>query len=132
MKLRPKLLVRAFLGTVCIISISAAFAQNQSTSPSSAPSPVLPPGTSVSSGTTGTTSSTAAGAPNEAEMMKQMMEMSKLNENHKLLSSMDGTWSYKVKFWMNGDPPSTPEESSGTAVRKSIMGGRFAVMDVTG
>ena len=70
--------------------------------------------------------------PNQDEMMKQMMEMGKVNENHKLLSGLDGTWNYKIKFWMNGDPSSKPEESSGTAIRKSMMGGRFTVMDVSG
>jgi hypothetical protein len=79
-----------------------------------------------------TAASPAAGQPNEAEMMKQMMELSKLNENHKLLASLDGTWSYTVKMWMNGDPSSKPDISKGTAVRKSIMGGRYAMMDITG
>ena len=65
-------------------------------------------------------------------MMKQMMELSKLNENHKLLSSLDGNWNYTIKFWMNPDPNAKPEESKGTAVRKSIMDGRFSIMDVTG
>ncbi len=61
----------------------------------------------------------ATGQPNEAEMMKQMAELAKLNENHKLLASMAGTWSYIVKFWMApGAPPST---STGTAVRKAMM-----------
>ena len=73
-----------------------------------------------------------SGMPSEAEMMKQMIELSKLNENHKLLSSLDGTWNYTVKMWMNGDPSTKPQESKGTAVRKSIMDGRFSVMDVTG
>jgi Protein of unknown function (DUF1579) len=76
--------------------------------------------------------SPGAGQPNEAEMMKQMMEMAKLNENHKLLSSLDGTWNYTVKFWMNGDPNSKPEISKGTATRESIMGGRYVVMQVQG
>ena len=70
--------------------------------------------------------------PNQDEMMKQMMEMGKVNENHKLLASLDGTWNYTIKMWMNGDPSTKPEESKGTAVRKSMMGGRFTVMDVTG
>jgi hypothetical protein len=109
---------------------SAVFAQDEKSSPSTAPSPVLPPGTSTSSGTGAGAGGTAM--PNQDEMMKQMMEMGKLNENHKLLSGLDGTWSYKIKFWMNGDPTSKPEESSGTAIRKSIMGGRFTVMDVSG
>ena len=65
-------------------------------------------------------------------MMKQIMELSKLNENHKLLSSLDGNWNYTIKFWMNPDPNAKPEESKGTAVRKSIMDGRFSIMDVTG
>jgi hypothetical protein len=74
----------------------------------------------------------ASGQPNEAEMMKQMMELSKLNDNHKLLASLDGTWSFTNKMWMNGDPTSKAEESKGTAVRKSMMDGRYFSMDVTG
>ena len=64
--------------------------------------------------------------------MKQMMEMAKLNENHKLLTSLDGTWTFVNKMWMNGDTSSKPQESKGTAVRKSMMGGRFVTMDVSG
>jgi hypothetical protein len=73
-----------------------------------------------------------SGQPNPQEMMKQMMELSKLNENHKLLSGLDGNWNYTIKFWMNPDPNAKPEESKGTAVRKSMMDGRYCVMDVTG
>src|SRR5881275_2803082 len=58
------------------------------------------------------------GQPSAANM-QQMMEMSKLNENHKLLSSGDGTWDYIVKMWMDGDTSKKPQESKGTAVRKS-------------
>ena len=74
----------------------------------------------------------ASRQPNDAEMMKQMMELSKLNDNHKLLASLDGTWSFINKMWMNGDPTSKAEESKGTAVRKSMMDGRYFSMDVTG
>src|SRR6266436_4066189 len=80
----------------------------------------------------GTGASAPTGQPNAADMMKQMMELSKLNENHKLLSSLDGNWDYTIKFWMNPDPNAKPDESKGTAVRKSIMDGRFSIMDVTG
>jgi uncharacterized protein DUF1579 len=59
-----------------------------------------------------------------------MMEMAKLNENHKLLASMAGTWSYTVKMWM--DPKGTPTESTGTAVRKSVMDGRYLTGDYSG
>jgi hypothetical protein len=74
----------------------------------------------------------AASAPSEAEMMKQMMELSKMNENHKLLSSLDGNWTYTIKMWMNPDPSAKPQESKGTATRKSVMGGRYVMMDVSG
>jgi hypothetical protein len=70
--------------------------------------------------------------PNPQEMMKQMMELSKLNENHKLLTDLDGNWNYTIKMWMNPDPNAKPQESKGTATRKSVMGGRFVMMDVTG
>jgi hypothetical protein len=66
------------------------------------------------------------------KMMQQMAEMSKLNENHKLLSSLDGNWDYTIKFWMNPDPKAPPQESTGTAVRKTVMDGRYVTMDVTG
>jgi len=81
------------------------------------------------------TNASAPGQPSAADMQKmmaQMMEMSKVNENHKLLSSGDGTWDYTVKMWMDGDTSKKPQESKGTAVRKSIMDGRFVQMDVTG
>jgi hypothetical protein len=62
--------------------------------------------------------------------MKQMMELSKLNENHKLLASTAGTWSYTVKMWM--DPSGKPTESTGTATRKAIMDGRYVSGEYTG
>jgi Protein of unknown function (DUF1579) len=73
-----------------------------------------------------------SGQPNPQEMMQQMMELGKMNENHKLLSSLDGNWNYTIKFWMSPDPNAKPQESKGTAIRKSIMGGRYVTMDVTG
>ena len=82
------------------------------------------------------TSVTATAAqPNAEEMQKmmaQMMELSKLNENHKLLASLDGTWNCNVKMWMDGDTSKKPDVSKSTAVRKSIMDGRYVIMDVTG
>jgi hypothetical protein len=71
-----------------------------------------------------------AGQMNDAEMMKQMMALSKLNENHKLLAQLAGTWKYDVKMWMAPDAP--PMLSKGTAVRKPIMDGRYFVLNVTG
>jgi hypothetical protein len=97
-----------------------SFAQSPATSPAtaSAPSAAQP--------------ATASGQPNPQEMMKQMLEMSKLNENHKLLSSLDGNWTFNIKTWFNPDPNAKPQESKGTGIRKTIMGGRYVMMDVTG
>jgi len=75
-------------------------------------------------------SSPAAAGPPSAEDMHKMMEMAKLNENHKMLGELAGTWSYTVKMWM--DPSAPPQESKGTAVRKAIMDGRFFIGDFTG
>ncbi|HYR23901.1 MAG TPA: DUF1579 domain-containing protein [Chthoniobacterales bacterium] len=107
----------------------SSFAQQTTTSPStgSFAAPAKPSG--------GTGASAPTGQPSAADMqkmMQQMMEMSKLNENHKLLSSLDGDWDYSIKFWMNPDPNAKPQESKGTATRKSIMGGRYCTMDVSG
>ena len=99
-----------------------SFAQNPAVSPAVASSPAAAAGTVTA----------PTGQPNPQEMMKQMMELSKLNENHKLLASMDGNWNYTIKFWMNPDPNAKPQESKGTATRKSVMGGRYFVMDVSG
>jgi Protein of unknown function (DUF1579) len=100
---------------------TSSFAQREPTSPATASSPV-----------TASQAAPATGQPNPQEMMKQMMEMSKLNDNHKLLADMDGNWNYTIKMWMNPDPNAKPQESKGTATRKSIMGGRYFVMDVNG
>src|SRR5262245_25298162 len=97
-----------------------SFAQSPATSPATA------------TGSTAAQPLTATGQPNPEEMMKQMMEMSKLNENHKLLADMNGNWNYTIKMWMNPDPSAKPQESKGTATRKSTMDGRYFVMDVTG
>ena len=108
--------------TILFATLIAApsFAQSPATSPVtvSAPSAAQP--------------ATVTGQPNPQEMMKQMIEMSKLNENHKLLSSLDGNWNFAIKMWMNPDPNAKPQESKGTATRKTVMGGRYVMMDVTG
>src|SRR5437868_12448588 len=118
-----------------------SFAQTSETSPSPTPSPTITlspsgltnPSIGLSPSATLSPSAaqaTAAGQPNQLEMMKQMMELSKLNENHKLLKDLAGTWSYNITMWM--DPNAPPTKSSGTSVTKPIMDGRFFVTDVTG
>ncbi len=77
-----------------------------------------------------TEAAVSAQKPDDAEMMAKMMELSKLNDNHKLLAATAGNWSYVVKMWM--DPKGNPTESTGTAVRKSLMDGRFVSGDYSG
>ncbi len=119
--------------SLLLIAVLALPAFAQELAPSAAPSPSGATSSSgASASSTVATSPIAAPSaqPNEAEMMNQMMELAKLNENHKLLADLDGTWKYTVTMWMAPNAP--PMKSSGTAVRKSIMGGRFFTMDVTG
>jgi hypothetical protein len=110
--------------TPIIAAISAAFIAvssfGQGSSPSAGSSPVAAP------------SGGQPTAEQMQQMMQQMVELSKLNENHKMLADLNGTWSYTVRMWMDPSPNAKPQESKGTATRKSIMDGRFIQMDVTG
>src|SRR2546426_378593 len=71
------------------------------------------------------------GQGNESEMMA-MMEMAKPGEKHKLLANGVGTWDYHVKAWMSPDPNAAPTESSGTAVTRAVLDGRFFISEHTG
>src|SRR5438045_6382461 len=98
--------------------VSVSFAQSpapQSSAPFTAPAVSAPAATAAS--------------PNPAEMMKQMMEMAKLNENHKVLADLAGSWSYTVKMMAPGETPST---STGSLTRKPAMNGRFFVGEYSG
>src|SRR5437660_11710810 len=92
-----------------------------------APQPSTPP-TSVTSPAVSAPATTSA-SPSEAEMMKQMMELTKLNENHKLLADLAGSWSTSVKMM---EPGKEPTVSKGSVTYKSIMNGRYFVGDHTG
>jgi hypothetical protein len=70
--------------------------------------------------------------PDDAQMMSMMMDLAKPGENHKILEESVGSWTYTTKFWMSPDTNTPPMESSGTAVTKSIMGGRYFQSDHTG
>ena len=117
--MKPTTLLKTLIALGATASI--AFAQSPSVAPTA---PSLNSPASGTTTTTKTSSSPAASsmAPS-AEEMKQMMELSKLNENHKMLATTAGTWSYTVKMWM--DPNGKPIESTGTATRKAIMDGRY-------
>jgi hypothetical protein len=101
------------------LAVAPSFAQTPASSPAATTSPAASLGGQPT-------------AEDMQKMMTQMMELSKPGENQKLLADLAGTWTYTVKFWMNPDPNAKPEESKGTAVRKSIMDGRYSVLDVSG
>lgn len=67
--------------------------------------------------------------PDPADMMAVMMEMAKPGEAHKRMQHLVGTWSYQSKWWMSPEAP--PSESSGTAVTRAVMDGRYLISDHT-
>jgi hypothetical protein len=115
--------MKTFISLTTILFATLIALPSFAQSPAASPAVATSPAAAVSA---------PGGQPNPQEMMKQMIEMSKLNENHKLLAGMDGNWNYAIKFWMNPDPNAPPQQSKGIATRKSIMGGRYSVMDVSG
>src|SRR5207247_9970283 len=92
-----------------------------------APQPSAPPTTVTTPAVSATATTTAS--PNEAEMMKEMMELAKLNENHKLLADLAGSWSTSVKMMEPGKEPSV---SKGNVIFKSIINGRYFIGDHSG
>lgn len=129
--LRPATLLLTLLFTGATIS----FAEDKSP-PAKDPAAAAAPATTLAQPanaqlTTTQAAETKSAQPSAADTEK-MMELSKLNENHKLLASLDGTWNCNVKMWMDGDTSKKPDVSKSTAVRKSIMDGRYFTMDVTG
>lgn len=65
----------------------------------------------------------AKAGPSEEEAMKAWMANGTPGEPHKLLAKGEGTWTVKVKSWM--DPSKPPEETDGTSVAKMVFGGRY-------
>jgi hypothetical protein len=121
------------------VMTSVAFAQSPAAerkAPASSPPaatamtpPVRTSSPATAPATAAATTTTSATQPS-ADEMKQMMEMGKLNENHKILATTAGTFSYVVKMYM--DPTGKPTESTGTATRKVIMDGRYVSGDYSG
>ena len=128
---------RTFILTIALAA-SSAFAQSPTPAAATSPasptkSPAAAATTSPAATTSTTTSTTTAPAQPSAdmqEMMKVMMEMGKVGENHKLLAEMAGNWTYIAKMYM--DPAGQPHESKGTATRKAIMEGRYFMAEHTG
>jgi len=126
-------ILKTSLKTLTLVFAGAAITFGQTPAPKTdaASSPAISTKTSTAPAAPSAATTTSLSAqPSEAEMMKQMMELAKLNENHKLLAGTAGTWSYVVKMWM--DPKGAPTESKGTAIRKAVMDGRYVTGDYSG
>lgn len=67
---------------------------------------------------------------NPEEFARAMAEAGKPGPEHARLASLEGTWTYTCKFWL--DPSQPPMESKGTIERRLILGGRFLEERVTG
>jgi uncharacterized protein DUF1579 len=121
--------MKAFLHSLIILFAiaSVALAQTPSASPKAPPTTSMSPANATMTASSPATTTSAAPS---AEEMKQMMELSKLNENHKLLAEFVGNWTYTTKMWMA--PGAPPSESKGTAVSKAIMDGRYIVTENSG
>lgn len=63
------------------------------------------------------------GPPDEKAMMEMMMKAATPGEQHKRLDAFAGTFDAKLKMWM--DPSKPPEESTGTAESKWVLGNRY-------
>ncbi|MEO5682606.1 MAG: DUF1579 domain-containing protein [Chitinophagaceae bacterium] len=60
---------------------------------------------------------------NQEAAMKAWMEYMTPGDIHKMLSKADGEWTYEATMWMERGAPA--EKSTGTAVNKMILGGRY-------
>jgi hypothetical protein len=118
------------IGIICSLAVIvlALTARAQSTPPAA----TLPQTATETPAVATSPVAAPSGQPSQADAMKQMMEMSKLNENHKLLADTTGSWTYTVKMWMNPDPNAKPQESKGTAVRKMTLDGHYLTGDYVG
>lgn len=72
----------------------------------------------------------ATGLPSFAQISgEERVALSKTNENHQLLASITGSWTFTGKHF---PPNMAPIEFKGTAERKAIMDGRYFTFETTG
>jgi hypothetical protein len=73
-------------------------------------------------------------ATQEKMDMQAMMEVYRKvgtpGEPHKLLASLEGSWTTKTRGWMEPDKP--PTDSTGTCEQKMLLGGRYLQQEYTG
>jgi hypothetical protein len=73
-------------------------------------------------------------ATQEKMDMQAMMEVYRKvgtpGEPHKMLASLEGSWTTKTRGWMEPDKP--PTDSTGTCEQKMLLGGRYLQQEYTG
>lgn len=62
--------------------------------------------------------------------MAAWMQMGAVGEHHAHLKPLVGKWTYVSKWWMA--PGMDPQADKGTAVYKSLLGGRYVSQELTG
>jgi hypothetical protein len=63
-------------------------------------------------------------------MMEAYTKLGTPGAPHKLLASLAGSWTAKVKSWF--DPGKSPMESTGNSEQKMVLGGRFLQHEFSG
>jgi hypothetical protein len=88
-------------------------------------------GKSDTSATASTVDSKSEWVPvDSATAMKAMMEAGTPGKEHAMLAKSSGTWKAETTMWMSPDAPPIP--STGIAVNKMILGGRYQEMSFKG
>src|SRR4029077_21161849 len=70
------------------------------------------------------------GKMDKQEMMEEYQKLSTPGEPHKLLESLDGSWTTHSKEWM--EPAQPPTESDGSVGMKMLLDGRFLQQEFNG
>ncbi|HYD00336.1 MAG TPA: DUF1579 domain-containing protein [Phycisphaerales bacterium] len=65
----------------------------------------------------------------QQKMMQEWMRLASPGEPHKLLKSLEGEYTTVTRIWMQ---PGKPQESTGKATFKTILGGRYLQQDFQG
>jgi len=65
----------------------------------------------------------------QQKMMQEWMKLASPGEPHKFLKSLEGEYTTVTRIWMQ---PGQPQESTGKATFKTILGGRYLQQDFQG
>ena len=114
--------------TLTLFTLASALILGISSCPESGRSDNATADTSATTTTTAATTSTETSLPpmDSAEQMKAWMDYMTPGDPHKMMAAWDGKWKTESTMWM--EPGAPPQTSTGTAVNKMILGGRYQRM----